>query len=415
MCTGAPRMAQRRTFLTRTGGPLLGDRWHMPVLLASAAVIGLGVIGFGAYAMFYGPGSHYPGPVRKLLREAGKAYMRPPGKQDLPAALEKYTEALQLLDELGSTDLKHAPDAPHVTGLVARIGSVYWDMGDLDGAISAYTDLLRRILGEQGMEDARTQVRRLMDPELPVEQRQNILRALGCANKLAEAYEAREARTKRRSALRVDGDMGSADVQAASRWYQWCLQLVMLTYQNHYNHQRLENNQPPVSTPSFEPDTLPRFFSVDIVTSLFYNAAAFFAAHAQYSYAVPLLQRALDLMRGETEKGTETCVCRSSVLMSHMANASVQMADLPAAERWSIEGLALAKRFPANSDCLNSFIALTYDLGIVYEAAAKPESARVQFRQAIEVASAVGDADAERLASTALQRVGGTHHSAAKQ
>ncbi|KAJ2407061.1 hypothetical protein GGI03_008135 [Coemansia sp. RSA 2337] len=79
--------------------------------------------------------------------------------------------------------------------------------------------------------------------------------------------------------------------------------------------------------------------------------------------------------------------------------------DLPAAERWAIEGLALAKQFPKNEDCLGSFVALTYDLGAVYEAADKLESARVQYRQANEVARSIGDSGAEALATAALGRL----------
>ncbi|KAJ2365433.1 hypothetical protein IW150_006213, partial [Coemansia sp. RSA 2607] len=222
---------------------------------------------------------------------------------------------------------------------------------------------------------------------------------------LAETYEARAARSKRRSVLLSDPDMHSADVQAASRWYQWCLQVVMLTYQNHFNHQMLEQDKPLTSTPSFDPSTLPRFFSIDVITSLFYNAATFFSGHAQYQYAVPLLQRALDLLRPGADSGKEECICRSSTLMSHLANAAVETSDLPAAEKWAIDGLALAKKFPRNVDCLSSFIALTYDLGVVYEAAGKVDSARLQYRQAAEVAGVTGDNGAQELAATALERI----------
>ncbi|KAJ1645483.1 hypothetical protein LPJ64_002918 [Coemansia asiatica] len=362
-------------------------------------------VGFVGYGMFFGPGRQYPSPVRKLLREGGMAYLRPADKQDLPKAVEKYTEALELLDQIGLVDPKHAPDAAHVTGLVARIAAVYIEMGDLDNAIRMYNDLLHRILGDQGMEDPRTQVRLLMDPELGAEKRQNILRALGCANKLAETYDMRSARSKRRSILLADPDMHSADVRAASRWYQWCLQVVTLTYQNHFNHKQLEQGLPLANTPTFDPATLPRVFSVDVVTSLFYNAAAFFASHAQYQYAVPLLQRALDLLRPGTENGREECVCRSSVLMSHLANVAVQTSDLPQAEKCIFDGLALAKKHSQNSDCLSSFVALTYDLGVVYEAAGKSKSASVQYRHAAEVARTIDDAEAEKLATQALRRI----------
>ncbi|KAJ1894087.1 hypothetical protein LPJ66_005393 [Kickxella alabastrina] len=396
----------RRSFFTHRKLTLGDNSWRTPIVIAAAA-IAASTLGFVGYGMFFGPASQYPTPVRKLLREAGLAYLRTPNKQDLPKAVDRYTEALRLLDQIGSSDPKHAPDAPHVTGLVARLASVYTDMGDIDGTIRTYTDLLHRILGDDGMEDPRTQVRLLMDPELDAGRRQNILRALGCANKLAETYEARATRSKRRSVLLADPDMESADVRAASRWYQWCLQVVMLTYQNHFNHQQLEQGKPLVNTPSFDPDTLPRYFSIDVVTSLFYNAATFFSAHAQYGFAVPLLQRSLDLLRRGTDGGKEPNVCRSSILMSHLANAAVLMSDLPAAEKWSIDGLALAKQFPRNADCLNSFVALTYDLGAVYDAAGKADSARVQYRQAAEIARVVEDGKAEKLAAAALGRLSG--------
>ncbi|KAJ2816700.1 hypothetical protein IWW50_006409, partial [Coemansia erecta] len=320
-------------------------------------------------------------------------------------AIECYTQALAQLDELGVADPRHTRTAQHITGLVARIASVYTEMGDLDKAIDTYTDLLHRILGDDGMRDAKTQVRRLLDDSVPEGERQEILRALGCANKLAETYEARGRRSKRRSAVLPHACAAvTADAQEAARWYQWCLQLVMLTYQNHFNHQQLAQGKQPTNTPSFDPDTLPRFFPAEIVTSLMYNAATFFSGNAQTELAVPLLQRALDLMRRGAD-GHEPNVCRSSIVMSHLANAGVTTGDLPAAEKWALEGLALAKRFPQNADCLNSFIALTYDLGAVYEAAGNSESARVQYRQAIEIATTVGDDEAVKLTNEAMARL----------
>ncbi|KAJ2907671.1 hypothetical protein GGI21_003655 [Coemansia aciculifera] len=394
------RLSQRGIF---TSADWSNKRWLTPVAAVSVAV-GVMTFAFVGYGMFFGPSAVYPKPVRTLLREAGMAYLRTADKQDLPRAVECYERALELLDELGGSDPRLAADSPHVTGVVARIAAVYADMGDLDGAIRAYTDLLHRILGDDGMADPRTQVALLLDRELPKERRENILRALGSANKLAETYEARAARSKRRSVLLADPDMEAGDVKEASRWYQWCLQVVMLTYQNHFNHLQLEKNQPLTNTPSFDPSTLPGYFSHQVVTSLFYNAATFFAGHGQFQYAVPLLQRGLDLLRRGAD-GKEEGVCRSCVLMSHLANAAVLTSDLPAAERWAIEGLALARQFPKNEDCLGSFVALTYDLGVVYEAADKLESARVQYRQAVEVARSIGDTGAEALATAALSRL----------
>ncbi|KAJ2441866.1 hypothetical protein GGF42_007150 [Coemansia sp. RSA 2424] len=394
---------QRRSIFTGGRANWGSKSWLTPVA-AISVVVGVTTFAFVGYGMFFGPSAVYPKPVRNLLREGGMAYLRTADKQDLPKAVECYSRALELLDQLESTNPKLAPDSPHVTGVVARIAAVYTEMGDLDGAISTYKDLLHRILGDDGMDDPRTQVALLLDRELAKERRENILRALGSANKLAEAYEAHAARSKRRSVLLADPDMEAADVKEASRWYQWCLQVVMLTYQNHYNHLQLEQDKPLANTPSFDPSTLPRYFSLEVVTSLFYNAATFFAGHGQFQYAVPLLQRGLDLLRRGAD-GKEVGVCRSCVLMSHLANAAVLTNDLPAAERWAIEGLALAKQFPRNEDCLGSFVALTYDLGAVYEAADKLESARVQYRQAIEVARSIGDTGAEALATAALSRL----------
>ncbi|KAJ2455305.1 hypothetical protein EV183_000841 [Coemansia sp. RSA 2336] len=367
--------------------------------------LGAATIGFTGYSMFFGPGNLYPKSVRKLLREGGMAYLRPKDKQDLPKAIECYTKALAKLDELGSNDSKHAPDAPHITGLVARIASVYGEMGDLDMVIKMYKDLLQRILGDRGMEDPKTQVRKLLDDKLPKSERENIMRALGCANKLAEAYESRGERAERRSiALPNMKKASNADSQEASRWYQWCLQVVMLTYQNHFNHLQLDQGKPVTSTPSFDPETLPRYFSVDVVTSLLYNAATFFASHSQLDLAEPLLERALDLMRRGAD-GKQESVCRSSVVMSHLVNANVMKKNLAAAEKWSIEGLQLAKKFPENAECLNSFVALAYGLGAVYEAAGKYNSARVQYRQASEIAGDMGDDLAAKLTRDALSRI----------
>ncbi|KAJ1731645.1 hypothetical protein LPJ61_002431 [Coemansia biformis] len=399
---GLPQQ-RRRAFTLRNIAPG-GSSWRTPIV---ALVLGIGVatVGFTGYSMFFGAGSAYPSEVRTLLREGGMAYLRPADKQDLPKAADCYTRALAVLDQLGESDPRHARDAPHVTGLVARIASVYTDMGDLDRAIDAYRDLLQRILGDAGMRDPKTQVARLMDTGLPAGERQNILRALGCANMLAEAYEARAARSRRRGAvLPGSRSASSADTAEASRWYQWCLQLVMLTYQNHSNHLLLAQGKPPAAAPSFDPATLPRFFSVDIVTSLFYNAATFFASNGQAELAAPLLQRALELLRRGAD-GSETGACRSSVLMSHLANAAVATADYPAAEQWAIEGLALAKRFPRSTECVNSFVALTYDLGAVYEAAGRRDSARMQFRMALDAATELGDAGAAELSAAALARV----------
>ncbi|ORX73825.1 hypothetical protein DL89DRAFT_263838 [Linderina pennispora] len=387
------RQQHRRTFMAMPSFRVGDNSWRTPVVVISAA-LGLSTIGFFAFSTFFGPGSKYPGDVRKLLREGGMAYLRTADKQDLPKAVDAWVQS----------DPEHSRDAPHITGLVARIAAVYHEMGDLENTVRLYKDLLSRILGDDGMADPHTQVRVLLDEKQPKDKRENTLRALGCANKLAETYEERAMRSKRRSALLADPDLASHDVQEASRWYQWCLQVVMLAYQNHYNHLQLEKKLPLTNTPSFDPDTLPKFLSVEVVTSLFYNAAAFFSTHAQYGFAVPLLQRALDLLRRGAD-GTETGVCRSSVLMSHLANAAVMTSNLPAAEKWAIDGLALAKRFPQNADCLNSFVALTYNLGAVYEAANKHDDARVQYRQAIEVAKVTDDSKAQELATEALNRV----------
>ncbi|KAJ2783469.1 hypothetical protein H4R18_001678 [Coemansia javaensis] len=402
---GRAAAAGRRTLFT-TGGGLSGGGWRAPVA-AVVAGAGIAMVGFTGYSMLFGAGSVYPSEVRGLLREAGMAYMRPADKQDLPAAAERYAAALALLDRLGERDAAHARDAAHVTGLVARLAAVYTEMGDLDRAIGAHLDLLRRILGDAGMRDAKTQVAQLMDPALPADRRQNILRALGCANALAQAYEARARRSRRRGAVLAGARAAaSADMREAGRWYQWCLQLTMLTYQNHHDHAQLEQGRPLGTAPSFDPRTLPRVFSVEIVTSLFYNAAAFFAASGQPDLAGPLLLRALDLLRRGAD-GTEAAVCRSSVLMSHLANAAVAAGDLPAAEQWAIDGLALARRLPASAECVDSFVALTYGLGAVYEAAARPGPARVQYRTALDAARAVGDDAAAELARAALARVPG--------
>ncbi|KAJ2623372.1 hypothetical protein GGI26_002410 [Coemansia sp. RSA 1358] len=398
----------QRSIFTRIG-PIMhnsGKSWLTPAR-GIAAVLILVTVGLAGYASYFGPGNLYPKPVRALLREGGMAYLRPENKQDLPKAIECYTKALAILDELGASDPKHAPGVSHVTGLVARIASVYSEMGDLDNAIRAYKDVLQRILGSQELDDPKVLVRQLLDKNLPAERRANILRALGCANKLAETYETRAARWKRRSILLADPAVAaaSADVKEAGHWYHWCLQLVMLTYQNHFNHLQLEKELPPTNIPSFDPSTLPRYFSIDIVTSLFYNAATYFASNAQFQLAVPLLQRALDLLQPGTCNGKETDVCRSAILMSHLANAAVMTSDLSGAEKRTIDGLALAKKFPKNNDCLSSFVALTYDLGAVYEAAGRSNSARVQYRQALEVAKSIRDEGAERLAIEALERV----------
>ncbi|KAJ2162630.1 hypothetical protein GGF46_000503 [Coemansia sp. RSA 552] len=395
---------QQRGLFTLRNYTLGDNTWHTPVAVVLMA-IGVSSIAFTGYSLMFGPGSMYPKHVRELLREGGMSYMRPAEKQDLPRAVECYTQALAALDELGQGDPKHARNTPHVTGLVARIASVYTDMGDLDKTIATYKDLLQRILGRSTMDDPKPLVTKLLDSDLPSSEREGILRALGCANKLAETYVARGARSKRRSVLIPNAaTASSADTAEAARWYQWCLQLVMLTYQNHFNHLQLDRGLPPTDTPSFDPDTLPRYLPLEMVTSLLYNAGSFFAGSGQTQLAVPLLQRALDLMRRGTD-GKETSVCRSSTVISHLASAAVDTGDLAAAEKWAIEGLGLAKTFPKSADCLGSFVALTYSLGAVYEAAGKTNDARVQYRQAIEVANAVDDTAAAKLSSAALARV----------
>lgn len=390
-----------RTYKTDSSGRKTSAKYLPHILTAGVVVlVGSTLYGIGSY---FSPGRQYPKPVRKLLREGGMAYLRTSDKQDLPKAIECYTQALALLDQIGKDDPTYSRDAAYVTGLVARIASVYSDMGDIDSTISTYLDLLQRIVGDEGVEDPRSQVRQLLDDKLPLEKRKNILRALGCANKLAEAYEIRASQSKRRSALIAHPDrLDKADLQEARKWYQWCLHLVTLTYQNHYNHQMLAANKPPTSTPPFAPDTLPKYMSVEVVTSLFYNSASFFASHGQADLALPLLQRGLDLLRHGAD-GKETSVCRSAILMSHLANAAVATGDLPAAEQWSLRGLGLAKKFSANNDCLSSFVALTYDLGAVYERAGRTDSARVQYRQALMVANQIYDDEAANMAKAGLE------------
>ncbi|KAJ2520623.1 hypothetical protein H4217_001928 [Coemansia sp. RSA 1939] len=363
-------------------------------------------VALAVYFYYYGKGGVYPTPIRNMLREGGAAYMRPKEKQDLPKALKCYKKALELLDELGKKDINHGRDAAHVTGLVARVATIYSEMGDLDNAIVTYNDLMERILSSAEMADPKLLVKQLMHTRLSEERRSNILRALGCASKLAETLELRAARWRRRSMVLADPALAasSADLKEAGRWYQWCLQVVTLTYQNHFNHIQLDKGLEPTSTPSFDPATLPKFFSIEIVTSLFYNAATYFSNCAQYDMAAPLLQRALDLLRPAVSKGDEEGVCRSAVLMSHLANAAARKSDLQGAEKILIDGLSLAKRFSKNSECLNSFVALTYSLGTVYQTAGKTESARVQYRQAIDVAATIGDKEAAQLATEALNR-----------
>ncbi|KAJ2387149.1 hypothetical protein GGI23_006341 [Coemansia sp. RSA 2559] len=401
-------LSNSRLIFTKSG-PRSGGGGGSWISLAGgvAGLLIAGTVGLAIYASAFGAGSVYPKPVRDLLREGGTAYMRSEETRDLPKAIECYTRALELLDEQGKTDPVHAPDAAHVTGLIARIASVYGEMGDLDNAILSYESLLQRILGSKGMDDPKPLASELLDLRLPQDRRANILRALGCANMLAETYEARAVRWKRRSIILADPALAasSTDVKEAGRWYHWCLQLVTLAYQYHYNHIQLEKGLKPTDTPPFDPATLPKYFSIEIVSSLFYNAATYFAGCAQYDLAVPLLHRALDLLRPDTDKGKEEGVCRSALLMSHLANAAMMKSDLSGAEKALIDGLALAKKFSRNSDCLNSFVALAYSLGSVYQTAGKTESARVQYRQAINVAQAIGDKEAERLATAALKRV----------
>ncbi|KAJ2301283.1 hypothetical protein IWW55_003777, partial [Coemansia sp. RSA 2706] len=221
----SPTTQHHRGLSTLRNINVADKKWRVPMIGLVVLIAGLPV-GFAVYSNYFGPGSVYPKPIRSLMHEGGMAYLRTGDKQDMPKAIECYTQALAGLDELGTTDPKHARDAPHVTGLVARIAAVYNDMGDLDKAIETFTDLLHRILGDEGIADPKTQVRRLLDNQLPDQERMNILRALGCANMLAEAYEARGRRAKRRSVvLPHSSAAASADAQAAAQWYQWCLQL----------------------------------------------------------------------------------------------------------------------------------------------------------------------------------------------
>ncbi|KAJ2800106.1 hypothetical protein H4R20_004185 [Coemansia guatemalensis] len=383
---------------------LLEDSWRTIGLVFGIAFIASG-IGYVGYVTFFGASTIYPKEERNMLRKAGRLYRCAPENQDLPKAIEYYTKALANLDKLGEEDPMHARDAHHITGLVARIAEVYAEMGDLDKAIEMYTDFMQRILDEERIKDPKLLVGELLDKGLPANRQQNIQRALGCANKLAEAYEMRSARSKRRTAVLPSAAKASEeDEQAANRWYQWCLQLVTLTYLKDYNAWLAEHRKPAVKEPPFDPDTLPKCFLAEEVASLFYNAATFFNRNGQPQLGAPLLMRALDLLDYGAD-GREKSVCRSSIILSHLANAAVETGDLPAAEKWTIEGLRLAKKFRENAECLSSFIALAYDLGAVYEAAGMVDSARVQYRHVNVVAKAAGDSEAERLAAAGLDRM----------
>ncbi|PIA14657.1 hypothetical protein COEREDRAFT_82541 [Coemansia reversa NRRL 1564] len=378
--------------------------WRTMGLIVGLAFITSGA-GYVGYVTFFGASTIYPKEERKLLREAGMAYCCAPENQDLPKAIECYTKALSNLDKLGEEDPTHARNAFHITGLVARIAEVYTEMGNLDKAIEMYMDFLQRILDEGTMNDPKQLVGELLDKDLTTNRQHNIRLTLGCANKLAEVYEMRSARSKRRIAvLPSAAKSSSADTEAANRWYQWCLQLVTLTYLKDYNASLVEQGKPTVREPPFDPDTLPKCFSTEEVASLFYNAATFFTRNGQPYLGAPLLMRALDLLRHGAD-GKEENVCRSSIILSHLANAAVESGNLSAAEKWAIEGLRLAKKFRENADCLSSFVALAYDLGVVYEAAGMQDSARVQYRHANVVARAAGDSEAERLTTAALDRI----------
>ncbi|KAJ2617304.1 hypothetical protein H4S08_000405 [Coemansia sp. RSA 1365] len=380
------------------------SNWRTMGLIVGLAFMASGA-GYVGYVTFFGGSTIYPKEERKLLREAGMVYHCAPENRDLPKAIECYTKALASLDKLGEEDPTHARNAFHITGLVARIAEVYAEMGNLDKAIEMYMDFLQRILDEGTMNDPKQLVGELLDKNLTKNRQHNIRLTLGCANKLAEMYEMRSARSKRHiEVIPSAAKASSEDTQAANRWYQWCLQLVTLTYLKDYNARLVEQDKPTVKEPPFDPDTLPKCFSNEEVATLFYNAATFFTSNGQPYLGAPLLMRALDLLRHGAE-GKEESVCRSSIILSHLANAAVESGDLPAAEKWAIEGLRLAKMFRENADCLSSFVALTYDLGAVYEAAGLQGKARVQYRHANVVAKAVGDSEAERLTTAALDRI----------
>ncbi|KAJ2079327.1 hypothetical protein H4R24_003859 [Coemansia sp. RSA 988] len=405
----AARTLPSYRYSQQRGKSTLIDILHEGSWRTMAMIVGVAFFTSGAayigYVTFFGASAIYPKEVLKLLRKAGNLYLCSPQNQDLPKAIEYYTEALASLDKLGEEDPTHARDALHITGLVARIADIYAEMGDVDKSIEMYMDFMERILDDARVKDPKLLVEELLDKGLSTNRQYNIRLALGCANKLAESYEMRSSRSKRHSAVLPNTAKASLeDEEAANRWYQWCLQLVTLTYLKDYNARLAKQGKPAVREPPFDPDTLPECFSPKVVASLFYNAATFFNRNGQQQLGAPLLMRALDLLRYGAD-GKEESVCRSSIILSHLANAAVETGNLPAAEKWTIDGLKLAKKFRENAECLRSFIVLAYDLGAVYEAAGMHDTARVQYRHANLVAIAAGDSEAKQMTAAALDRM----------
>ncbi|PVZ97897.1 hypothetical protein BB558_006130 [Smittium angustum] len=109
-------------------------------------------------------------------------------------------------------------------------------------------------------------------------------------------------------------------------------------------------------------------------------------------------------MGPKVKKGDEESVCRTSVVMSHLADISVKNNDYQSAKRWARTGDDMCSRFPGNQDCSRSHVSFVYANGFMLESENRPSEARVEYRKALELSKAMGFPEGEFQATNALAR-----------
>ncbi|KAJ1920216.1 hypothetical protein H4219_001449 [Mycoemilia scoparia] len=380
-----------------------GSSLNSPVSNKILAGLLGGVLGVFGLVYLLTPGNNYPSDVRDLLRDGARAYMTTPDKRDLDKAIECYSLALEKLDDLGKTDPIHNPSAPHITGLIGRLAEVYSVHGDREKAISTYKDVIKRILDDESFSNPKKVGQTLGRSDTSAQTRRDLQLALSSSYKLALMYNQSADRGQWRAmmlpALKNNVD---EDNREAEKWFTWCLDVTMHSYQTHCQ-ETLKNKSPP----TFAPDTLPSWMPSEFIVTIMYEAACFYTKIQKFDLAAPLLLRSIDLLGGPNAKG-ETSICRSAVIMTHLANMSAAQGKWDATQRWIEHGLEKSRQFSKNMECAQSFVALKYDQGKLYEKKNKIDQASVSYRQAYKASQMIQYEEGEQMALNALRALNRT-------
>ncbi|OLY82163.1 hypothetical protein AYI68_g3721 [Smittium mucronatum] len=371
-------------------------------IIVVGSAICFGIFAYQVHMYFFGPGSVYPKPVRKLLRKAGEAYLQSGPKQNLDLALKYYLEALDLLNsEISKNENSSSPnisseltkDSVHVTGLLARISEVYIALGDYKDASSKLFQIVNLIFSPEELADHKIIASRLITSSNIKSKKQqqiqleSVMRGIGAMNRLAEVFERLGDESNN---LRVIFDNQPAVInqyyEQAQYWYSLCLDIVVNAYASSFNPNKANPNNPQL--PDFSPKSLPPFLSEYMVTSLFYNSSSFFTKIGKIDYAIPLLSRSLDMLTSQEDSKNEEKSCKACVVISNLVGAYLHKSP-EIASQYVDMGIEKAKKFISNPDCSTSLVSLIYANGVLQEDKSNYVESRIEFRKALDLATSI--------------------------